>query len=278
MQSEEEIAREAYRAYQEKLNLKPGDIVKVKFKTPPYVFGWNNGWPKEKDKFIDQNVVVIANNHQRGIKLRGFWEEYHFPAFSLEVVSRKSDEKPEEDVKETIQSLKQKLLDVYEAGKNGIAELGHANYRHRIAEAEKALDKAMYPDGQPKQKAPLSEQDAKDAALLNQSIKEKWKPMRDEGATNLGSSDCPLCSEYKTCWGSGAVLCDGCPIKAYTGEGFCKSTPCHNYGLHQEREHDPKYEGRLVPGCKECETLCQKEIEFLGEVREWVSSGRKERK
>ena len=101
--SEKEIASEAYLAYQEKLNLKAGDIVKVKFKTPPYSFGWDNGWPKEKDKFIDQNLVVIANHHQRGIKLRGYDDEWHFPAFSLEVVSRKLAEKPEEDVKETIQ-------------------------------------------------------------------------------------------------------------------------------------------------------------------------------
>ncbi len=129
----------------------------------------------------------------------------------------------------------------------------------------------MYPDGQPEQKAPLNEQDA---ALLNQSIKEKWKPMRDEGGENRGCLDCPLCGEYRKILGS--KPCEDCPIRAYTGEIWCQATPCHDYGLHQESKHPDDNRGRLVLGCKECETLCQKEIEFLGEVREWVSSGRKE--
>lgn len=90
--NEKELAKEAGQAYSDKLDLKVGDTVKVLFKIPEEF----SVWVGNMDRFVGQECKVLGTECEAGnIDLamedgRGaFW----FPAFCLEVVSRKSDEK-----------------------------------------------------------------------------------------------------------------------------------------------------------------------------------------
>lgn len=94
-EKEKEIAREAYLLFHKKLNLKPGDIVKVVNRAADYVGGWDNEWFSYKDLYVGKEAEVLKNTSPPGHGIRLKIQDVpvgHFPVFVLEVVSRKADE------------------------------------------------------------------------------------------------------------------------------------------------------------------------------------------
>lgn len=234
-QSEKEIAHEAYRAYQEKMNLQVGDRVMVMFGMPDCGY-----WEVEMDDYVG-GEYEISESYQAsqpcGIRLKSksnsFCANYYFPVISLAVVARNAEEKMITiDGKDVPESRIKKALE------------------------ESAAKK--HPD--------LNEKDTLAVALLNESIKEKWLPILNEGVKDKGSLGCVLCAKYYDC--------DGCPIASYAKSRGCNDTPYVDWDDHQDMKHH--HQGVVVKGCKKCEKLCSKEISFLQEVRDWVINGRED--
>lgn len=70
---------------------------------------------------------------------------------------------------------------------------------------------------------------AKDISLLEQALL-KWKEnlARSSEPLSLGSSYCPLCSEYINAVNPETLeddACLGCPIRTYTNRPYCADTP-----------------------------------------------------
>lgn len=65
-----------------------------------------------------------------------------------------------------------------------------------------------------------AENNRKVAAILG-SV-QKWNKIGYGVKIDYGTLDCPLCGLQ--------CLCDGCPIKQYTGLAHCKGTPYYKFG------------------------------------------------
>jgi len=87
--------QQQYDAALDAMNLQPGDVVRVAYKTESEYRGWNNVWNEGlMDDFIGNEYQVdrIADNRY-GVRLIGI--PYNFPIYSLELVRRANVPTPE---------------------------------------------------------------------------------------------------------------------------------------------------------------------------------------
>jgi hypothetical protein len=87
--------QQQYDAALDAMNLQPGDVVRVAYKTESEHRGWNNVWNEDlMDDFIGNEYQVdrIADNRY-GVRLIGI--PYNFPIYSLELVRRANAPTPE---------------------------------------------------------------------------------------------------------------------------------------------------------------------------------------
>ena len=88
----------------------------------------------------------------------------------------------------------------------------------------------------------------------------KWEKIcKDRRSVDNSSSNCPLCIKYDDC--------KECPVHIYSGNS-CSNTPYNPWSSHQKRYHRqvfPPY--RRQKGCKICDELAQKELDFLRNLK-----------
>lgn len=104
--------------------------------------------------------------------------------------------------------------------------------------------------------------DEQTLVALRSSIDIKWKGIRYRGRKDKGSKDCDLCLLFVTEDSENAEDCCRCPVSNRVENDGCENTPYVLWTEHQYTVH-PGLPRILHPGCKECESICDKQIAFL---------------
>ena len=92
--------------------------------------------------------------------------------------------------------------------------------------------------------------------LLEGSI-EKWDNIVNNGGSDHGTGNCPLCRTFLLYGGH----CKGCPVEKKTGEAGCGDTPYSKWYDHKEHNHKNGY---LAPiECRWCRKYAEDELKFL---------------
>lgn len=89
-----------------------------------------------------------------------------------------------------------------------------------------------------------------------------WYRVRD-GIEPVRCDNCPLCKAYNNYDTDYKDACVGCPIFDHTNKLGCRCTPYDELYYHSSIYHPDEDTGNH---CPKCETLIDKEIEFLKEV------------
>ncbi|MCK5606801.1 hypothetical protein KAR91_33170 [Candidatus Pacearchaeota archaeon] len=88
----------------------------------------------------------------------------------------------------------------------------------------------------------------------------KWEKIcKDRRSVDNSEINCLLCKAHKSC--------KGCPVSKRTAITGCVGTPYQRWVDHQIDVHDSSQPFRRQKGCKICDELAQKELDFLRSLK-----------
>lgn len=103
--------------------------------------------------------------------------------------------------------------------------------------------------------------------------REHWVENKQQADSNrlleidISTLSCACCLRYNSHWNPDHHDCSGCPIRAYTGEPYCRGTPYYKVeSLLDEVDYRVGNNNPIMSLAKSLQDACQEELDFIDEV------------